>query len=76
LNSLGKIPVVYGVLHQAFALLFLTVMLYVNFRLSRHPDEQGKGAFIAVKQTRLDNGKGLAIPRPLAGILLEFSSST
>lgn len=35
LNSLGKIPVTYGVLHQMVALLLLTALVMVLFQLSR-----------------------------------------
>ncbi len=32
-NSFGRIPIVYGALHQAGALLLLAVLLYINFQL-------------------------------------------
>lgn len=35
INSLGKIPVTFGVLHQLIALLLLTAMVIVQFQLSR-----------------------------------------
>ncbi len=34
-NSIGAIPVGYGVLHQAVALLLLTAMLFVDFQLGK-----------------------------------------
>lgn len=35
LNSLGKIPITYGVLHQFVALLLLTAMILVHFQLRK-----------------------------------------
>ncbi len=35
LNSLGQIPLVYGVLHQLFAVLLLTDVVFIAFSLSR-----------------------------------------
>lgn len=39
LNSLGKIPVTYGVLHQFVALLLLTAMMLVHFQLTKKSAE-------------------------------------
>ncbi|MEO6166626.1 MAG: COX15/CtaA family protein [Chitinophagales bacterium] len=39
LNSLGKIPLTYGVLHQFVALLLLTAMILVHFQLNRKSRE-------------------------------------
>jgi len=45
INSLGKIPVVPGVLHQAVALLLLTVAVFINFQLSQ------KSVYIVAKSS-------------------------
>jgi cytochrome c oxidase assembly protein subunit 15 len=37
INSFGSIPVTYGVLHQAGALLLLITLLYVNFHFRKAP---------------------------------------
>ncbi len=37
LNSLGHIPALWGVLHQAVAIVLLTVMLYIRFRIAKEP---------------------------------------
>ena len=44
LNSLGKIPVTYGVLHQMVALLLLTSMTLILFQLSGKPKTAKPGS--------------------------------
>ncbi|MEP7129128.1 MAG: COX15/CtaA family protein [Chitinophagales bacterium] len=53
INSLGKIPVTYGVLHQMVALLLLTAMVIVQFQLSRKTNSAFMENEIGGKANRL-----------------------